>query len=223
MPEVNALAPPHGRAATTSSRARAPPRSASPSRSRRSRPRPGSAAPSCRRIRARRAAAAGSLKKLSRDTIALLNARREPRRRPRLRLHPARRRDAPGRRHVARAARRRGDAPRPRRAGARAERDRRARAGVLRPGHQRAPGDGAPAPGRRGRARAPRCARAIVHDDPSQPPPTLAGVAGSEATHVGRIRDDTALEHGLALWIALDSVRKGAALNAVEIAEILFA
>jgi aspartate-semialdehyde dehydrogenase len=59
----------------------------------------------------------------------------------------------------------------------------------------------------------------VVHDDAS--PPTLAGVAGSEATHVGRIRDDQALEHGVALWIAIDSVRKGAALNAVEIAEIL--
>jgi aspartate-semialdehyde dehydrogenase len=61
----------------------------------------------------------------------------------------------------------------------------------------------------------------IVQDDADEPPPTLAGVAGSEGTHVGRIRDDTALEHGLALWIAVDSVRKGAALNAVEIAEII--
>jgi aspartate-semialdehyde dehydrogenase len=60
----------------------------------------------------------------------------------------------------------------------------------------------------------------IVHD-PSEPPPTLTGVAGSEGTHVGRVREDPALEHGLALWIAVDSVRKGAALNAVEIAEIL--
>ena len=60
----------------------------------------------------------------------------------------------------------------------------------------------------------------IVHD-PSEPPPTLAGAAGSEATHVGRVREDQAFEHGLALWIALDTVRKGAALNAVEIAEIL--
>jgi len=61
----------------------------------------------------------------------------------------------------------------------------------------------------------------IVHDDANEPPPTLAGAAGSEATHIGRIRDDTALEHGLAFWIALDSIRKGGALNAVEIAEIL--
>jgi aspartate-semialdehyde dehydrogenase len=60
----------------------------------------------------------------------------------------------------------------------------------------------------------------IVHDE-GEPPPTLASAAGAEGTHVGRIRDDPALEHGLALWIALDSVRKGAALNAVEIAEIL--
>jgi len=61
----------------------------------------------------------------------------------------------------------------------------------------------------------------VVHGDANEPPPTLAGAAGSEATHVGRIRDDQALEHGLALWIAIDSVRKGAALNAVQIAEIL--
>jgi aspartate-semialdehyde dehydrogenase len=61
----------------------------------------------------------------------------------------------------------------------------------------------------------------IVHGDASEPPPTLAGAAGSEATHVGRVREDPALEHGLALWIAIDSVRKGAALNAIEIAEIL--
>jgi aspartate-semialdehyde dehydrogenase len=61
----------------------------------------------------------------------------------------------------------------------------------------------------------------IVQGDASEPLPTLAGVAGSEGTHVGRVREDPASEHGLALWIALDSVRKGAALNAVEIAEIL--
>jgi len=61
----------------------------------------------------------------------------------------------------------------------------------------------------------------LVQDEATEPPPTLAGVAGSEATYVGRIREDPAFEHGLALWIALDTVRKGAALNAVEIAEIL--
>jgi aspartate-semialdehyde dehydrogenase len=39
--------------------------------------------------------------------------------------------------------------------------------------------------------------------------------------HVGRVRQDAAVEHGLALWVSFDAVRKGAALNAVEIAEIL--
>jgi aspartate-semialdehyde dehydrogenase len=59
----------------------------------------------------------------------------------------------------------------------------------------------------------------VVHGADGYPTPAEAG--GSDATHVGRIRDDPAAEHGLALWIALDAVRKGAALNAVEIAEIL--
>ncbi len=45
--------------------------------------------------------------------------------------------------------------------------------------------------------------------------------SGSEATHVGRLRDDPSAEHALSLWITLDSIRKGAALNAVQIAELL--
>jgi aspartate-semialdehyde dehydrogenase len=51
--------------------------------------------------------------------------------------------------------------------------------------------------------------------------PTAVEVAGSDVTHVGRLRDDPAAEHGIALWVVLDNVRKGGALNAVEIAEIL--
>jgi aspartate-semialdehyde dehydrogenase len=49
--------------------------------------------------------------------------------------------------------------------------------------------------------------------------PTLADVIGGEATHVGRVRDDPTVPYGLALWIALDGLRKGAAVNAVQIAE----
>ena len=49
--------------------------------------------------------------------------------------------------------------------------------------------------------------------------PTLADVVGSEATHVGRVRDDPTVPHGVALWIAIDGLRKGAAVNAVQIAE----
>ena len=49
--------------------------------------------------------------------------------------------------------------------------------------------------------------------------PTLADVIGSEATHVGRVRDDPTVPFGLALWMAIDGLRKGAAVNAVQIAE----
>ncbi len=67
-----------------------------------------------------------------------------------------------------------------------------------------------------------RAARGVfLHDGAGDAYPTLADVVGSQAVHVGRLRDDPSVEHGVALWIALDSVRKGAALNAVEIAEIL--
>jgi aspartate-semialdehyde dehydrogenase len=38
---------------------------------------------------------------------------------------------------------------------------------------------------------------------------------------IGRIRCDTADERGLALWVVNDNLRKGAALNAVQIAELL--
>jgi len=51
--------------------------------------------------------------------------------------------------------------------------------------------------------------------------PTPADVVGSQATHVARLRRDDTVPHGLALWVALDSIEKGAALNAVQIAEIL--
>jgi aspartate-semialdehyde dehydrogenase len=61
----------------------------------------------------------------------------------------------------------------------------------------------------------------LVHDDAPDTVPTPADVIGSQATHVGRIRDDRSVESGLVLWVALDSIEKGAALNAVEIAEIL--
>src|SRR5471032_1400736 len=43
--------------------------------------------------------------------------------------------------------------------------------------------------------------------------------AGEDATYVSRIRKDPTVEHGLSLWIVSDNLRKGAALNAVQIAE----
>jgi aspartate-semialdehyde dehydrogenase len=45
--------------------------------------------------------------------------------------------------------------------------------------------------------------------------------AGEDATFISRIRKDPTVEHGLNLWIVSDNLRKGAALNAVQIAELL--
>jgi len=45
--------------------------------------------------------------------------------------------------------------------------------------------------------------------------------AGEDATYVSRIREDATVEHGLSLWCVADNLRKGAALNAVQIAEVL--
>jgi aspartate-semialdehyde dehydrogenase len=53
------------------------------------------------------------------------------------------------------------------------------------------------------------------------PTPLLA--AGKDPTYVGRIRRDETVEHGLALFCSSDNLRKGAALNAVQIAELIAA
>ncbi|MFM6853934.1 MAG: aspartate-semialdehyde dehydrogenase [Sphingopyxis sp.] len=45
--------------------------------------------------------------------------------------------------------------------------------------------------------------------------------AGDDATFISRVRDDPTVENGLALWCVSDNLRKGAALNAVQIAELL--
>jgi aspartate-semialdehyde dehydrogenase len=53
--------------------------------------------------------------------------------------------------------------------------------------------------------------------------PMQIDVAGSDQIHVGRIRQDDSVAHGLSFWVVADNVRKGAALNAVQIAEGLIA
>ena len=53
--------------------------------------------------------------------------------------------------------------------------------------------------------------------------PTPIEAAGNDATYVGRIREDISHPLGLNLWVVSDNVRKGAALNSVQIAEILIA
>lgn len=45
--------------------------------------------------------------------------------------------------------------------------------------------------------------------------------AGEDATYVSRIRQDTTVENGLNMWVVADNLRKGAALNSVQIAELL--
>ena len=45
--------------------------------------------------------------------------------------------------------------------------------------------------------------------------------AGEDATYISRIREDVTVENGLSMWIVADNLRKGAALNAVQIAELL--
>ena len=61
-----------------------------------------------------------------------------------------------------------------------------------------------------------------VFDDPQRKVyPMPLHVAGTDNVFVGRIREDPSLENGLHLWIVADNLRKGAALNAVQIAEKL--
>ncbi len=64
----------------------------------------------------------------------------------------------------------------------------------------------------------------VVMDDPAKreyPMPLFA--AGAYPVYVGRIRMDTANPNGLTFWCVADQIRKGAALNAVQIAEYLVA
>ena len=62
----------------------------------------------------------------------------------------------------------------------------------------------------------------IVFDDPERKLyPMPLDVAGKDEVYVGRIREDESIPNGLNVWIVADNLRKGAALNAVQIAECL--
>jgi aspartate-semialdehyde dehydrogenase len=52
-------------------------------------------------------------------------------------------------------------------------------------------------------------------------PTAVTEGANHDATWVGRIREDISHPKGLDLWVVADNVRKGAALNSIQIAEIL--
>jgi len=45
--------------------------------------------------------------------------------------------------------------------------------------------------------------------------------AGEDATYISRIREDSTIDNGLNIWVVSDNLRKGAALNTVQIAELL--
>ena len=61
----------------------------------------------------------------------------------------------------------------------------------------------------------------VVDNPQSQEYPTPLDVSGKDNCQVGRIRKDCAFENGLSFWVVGDQLRKGAALNAVQIAELL--
>ncbi|HIT45364.1 MAG TPA: aspartate-semialdehyde dehydrogenase [Candidatus Aphodovivens excrementavium] len=61
-----------------------------------------------------------------------------------------------------------------------------------------------------------------VMDDPTHNVYPMPGLlAGTNGTYVGRIRRDDSVDNGLAFWVVADQIRKGAALNAVQIAQLL--
>lgn len=62
-----------------------------------------------------------------------------------------------------------------------------------------------------------------LHAKQSDYPTALTDAAGNDPVYVGRVRKDISHPNGINLWITADNLRKGAALNAVQIAELLLA
>ena len=61
----------------------------------------------------------------------------------------------------------------------------------------------------------------IDEREPGGYPTAVTDAAGTDGVFVGRIREDISAENGLSLWVVSDNVRKGAALNSIQIAEFL--
>ena len=68
-------------------------------------------------------------------------------------------------------------------------------------------------------ANAPGCK--LVDDLKNKVYPMPLFIAGKDPVYVGRIRKDLTCDNGLAFWCVSDQIKKGAALNAVQIAEYL--
>jgi aspartate-semialdehyde dehydrogenase len=61
----------------------------------------------------------------------------------------------------------------------------------------------------------------VLDDPPNNVYPLAIDVAGKDLTYVGRIRQDESIANGINMWVVADNIRKGAATNAVQIAELL--
>lgn len=61
----------------------------------------------------------------------------------------------------------------------------------------------------------------ILCDEDDQYPTPVTDATEQDAVFVGRVREDLSHPNGINLWVVADNIRKGAALNAVQIAEIL--
>ena len=62
----------------------------------------------------------------------------------------------------------------------------------------------------------------IVQDDPETDLyPLPINSSGTDDVFVGRIREDISHPNGLVLWVVADNLRKGAALNTIQIAEVI--
>lgn len=57
--------------------------------------------------------------------------------------------------------------------------------------------------------------------EPGRYPTAATDAANRDAVYVGRVREDLSHPRGIAMWVVADNLRKGAALNSVQIAEIL--
>jgi aspartate-semialdehyde dehydrogenase len=77
---------------------------------------------------------------------------------------------------------------------------------------------------REARAALSKTAGVVVFDAPHRNVyPMPVDATGRDEIYVGRIREDDSTERGINLWVVVDNLRKGAALNAVQIAEELIA
>jgi aspartate-semialdehyde dehydrogenase len=61
----------------------------------------------------------------------------------------------------------------------------------------------------------------VIDDTPNGQYPLPSNCTGSDEVFIGRIRRDLSHPNGLAFWCVSDNLRKGAATNAVQIAELL--